>query len=282
MAAGPSGQGRTCGTRATRRRLTPHGPPGPGASRALRPAAPNPPPSNMGRTETARRRAAGRRRRLRPRLRRPALQHRPPPVPRRDAVVWSIDEPVWRADLFGEVGGEPFDAAHFHPTFSGLTPCERVFDPAIQDDPLAWIARLTPSGALTEALSARLREQTTDEWLDKLRGDVPCAPVRDLEDALDPRAERRGLTALERLIVLRFERQGAIQDGERRQTTVASTNGSPRADIAAASTSRSYAYWNASGGTSPKPSAATVVRTPKRYRPAKRSSSKENRPPTSS
>lgn len=65
----------------------------------------------------------------------------PPPVPRRDAVVWSIDEPVWRADLFGEVGGEPFDAAHFHPTFSGLTPCERVFDPAIQDDPLAWIAR---------------------------------------------------------------------------------------------------------------------------------------------
>ncbi len=64
----------------------------------------------------------------------------PPPVPRRDAVFWSVEEPVWRADLFGEVGGEPYDAAHFHPTFSGLTPCDRVFDPTIQADPLAWMA----------------------------------------------------------------------------------------------------------------------------------------------
>ena len=29
----------------------------------------------------------------------------PPPVPRRDAVFWSIEEPVWRADLFSEVDG---------------------------------------------------------------------------------------------------------------------------------------------------------------------------------
>lgn len=65
----------------------------------------------------------------------------PPPVPRRDAVFWSIEEPIWRADLFGEVGGTPFDAAHFHPTFSGLTPCDRVFDPTIQADPLAWMTR---------------------------------------------------------------------------------------------------------------------------------------------
>ena len=65
----------------------------------------------------------------------------PPPVPRRDAVFWSIDEPIWRADLFGEVGGSPFDAAHYHPTFSGLTPCDRVFDPTMDADPLAWITR---------------------------------------------------------------------------------------------------------------------------------------------
>ena len=63
----------------------------------------------------------------------------PPPVPRRDAVFWSIEDPIWRADLFGEVGGAPFDAAHFHPTFSGLTPGDRVFDPALTADPLAWI-----------------------------------------------------------------------------------------------------------------------------------------------
>jgi hypothetical protein len=66
----------------------------------------------------------------------------PPPVPRRDAVYWSIEEPVWRADLFSEVGGQgQFDAAHYHPTFVRLTPCERVFDGTIGADPLAWISR---------------------------------------------------------------------------------------------------------------------------------------------
>ncbi len=66
----------------------------------------------------------------------------PPPVPRRDAVFWTIEEPVWRADLFTEVGGSgPFDAAHYHPTFTDLTPCERVGDPTINPDPLGWITR---------------------------------------------------------------------------------------------------------------------------------------------
>lgn len=66
----------------------------------------------------------------------------PPPIPRRDAVVWSIDAPVWRADLFTTVGGPgPFDAAHYHPTFSGLVPCDRVSDPTIEPDPFAWISR---------------------------------------------------------------------------------------------------------------------------------------------
>jgi hypothetical protein len=78
----------------------------------------------------------------------------PPPVPRRDAVEWHIERPIWRADLFTEVGGKaPFDAAHYHPTFDGLTPCERVTDPTIQPDPLGWItARLADIPAiLTEA-----------------------------------------------------------------------------------------------------------------------------------
>jgi hypothetical protein len=78
----------------------------------------------------------------------------PPPVPRRDAVFWDIEEPVWRADLFTEVGGRgPYDAAHYHPTFDRLTPCERVLDPAIQADPLGWVmGRLEDLPAmLTEA-----------------------------------------------------------------------------------------------------------------------------------
>lgn len=66
----------------------------------------------------------------------------PPPQPRRDAVFWSIEEPIWRADLFTTVGsGSAFDAAHYHPTFTGLVPCDRVGDPAIQADPYGWTER---------------------------------------------------------------------------------------------------------------------------------------------
>jgi crotonobetainyl-CoA:carnitine CoA-transferase CaiB-like acyl-CoA transferase len=70
--------------------------------------------------------------------------------------------------------------------------------PRLTHDPrfASFAARHEHREALTEALSARLREQTTDEWLDKLRGDVPCAPVRDLEDALDTeRLRERGMLA---------------------------------------------------------------------------------------
>lgn len=86
----------------------------------------------------------------------------PPPVPRRDAVFWSIEEPVWRADLFSEVGGSgPFDAAHYHPTFTGLTPCNRVLDDTIQPDPLRWISgRLADvPGMLIEAGRPELVDQ---------------------------------------------------------------------------------------------------------------------------
>jgi hypothetical protein len=66
----------------------------------------------------------------------------PPPQPRRDALFWSIEEPIWRADLFTTVGSATaFDAAHYHPTFTGLVPCERVGDPAIEADPFGWIER---------------------------------------------------------------------------------------------------------------------------------------------
>jgi hypothetical protein len=64
----------------------------------------------------------------------------PPPLPRRDAVFWSIEEPIWRADLFTTVGGSgAFDAAHYHPTFTGLVPCDRVRAPGIDADPFGWI-----------------------------------------------------------------------------------------------------------------------------------------------
>jgi hypothetical protein len=66
--------------------------------------------------------------------------HEPPPQPRRDAVFWAIEDHLWRADLFTTVGSErSYDAAHYHPTFTGLVPCEREFDPSIVEDPYGWI-----------------------------------------------------------------------------------------------------------------------------------------------
>ena len=38
---------------------------------------------------------------------------------------------------------------------------------------------------LTALLATRMRLRTTDEWLARLRGKAPCAPVRDLDEALD-------------------------------------------------------------------------------------------------
>jgi crotonobetainyl-CoA:carnitine CoA-transferase CaiB-like acyl-CoA transferase len=49
---------------------------------------------------------------------------------------------------------------------------------------------------LIEHLSRQFRERTTAEWLDRLLGQVPCAPVRELSDALDvERLERREMLA---------------------------------------------------------------------------------------
>ena len=65
-----------------------------------------------------------------------------PPQPRRDATYWSVEEPVWRADLFTTVGSStPLDASHYHPTFSGMQPCDRVFDEKMLPDSYAWIER---------------------------------------------------------------------------------------------------------------------------------------------
>ena len=71
--------------------------------------------------------------------------------------------------------------------------------PELTRDPrfASFAARHEHRESLTVLLSARLGERTTDEWLDRLRGDVPCAPVRDLQDALDPERlqERRMLAS---------------------------------------------------------------------------------------
>jgi crotonobetainyl-CoA:carnitine CoA-transferase CaiB-like acyl-CoA transferase len=80
----------------------------------------------------------------------------------------------------------------FHALVAGLD------RPDLADDPrfAAFASRHAHREALLETLSNALKERTTAEWLERLRGRVPCAPVRDLTQALDADAlAMRGMLA---------------------------------------------------------------------------------------
>ncbi|MEY2569907.1 MAG: hypothetical protein QOE63_257 [Acidimicrobiaceae bacterium] len=53
-----------------------------------------------------------------------------------------IDRPLFRADLFDRLDGPTGNlrAAHFHPHFNGVEPCDRHWDDVIQRDPAGWLA----------------------------------------------------------------------------------------------------------------------------------------------
>jgi crotonobetainyl-CoA:carnitine CoA-transferase CaiB-like acyl-CoA transferase len=58
----------------------------------------------------------------------------------------------------------------------------------------SFSARHQHRDELVQLLSRRFRERTTAAWLDRLRGRVPCAPVRDLGEALEvERLQQRGM-----------------------------------------------------------------------------------------
>jgi crotonobetainyl-CoA:carnitine CoA-transferase CaiB-like acyl-CoA transferase len=59
--------------------------------------------------------------------------------------------------------------------------------PELADDPrfATFATRRRHREEITAILAARFRERTTAEWLERLRGRVPCAPVRSLAEALD-------------------------------------------------------------------------------------------------
>lgn len=75
---------------------------------------------------------------------------------------------------------------------------EAIDLPHLGQDPrfASFAARREHRDALVEILGARFRQRTTGEWLAKLQGRVPCAPVRSLADALDRQElEERGMLA---------------------------------------------------------------------------------------
>jgi crotonobetainyl-CoA:carnitine CoA-transferase CaiB-like acyl-CoA transferase len=70
--------------------------------------------------------------------------------------------------------------------------------PEIAADPRfgSFEARRQNRDELVDRLSARFAELGTEAWLDRLRGRVPIAPVRTLEEALDPsELSARGMLA---------------------------------------------------------------------------------------
>ena len=72
---------------------------------------------------------------------------------------------------------------------------ELIAEPAYRDQ----AARHANRDRLTEVLDAALSTRTTAEWLEALGGEVPCAPVHDLRQALENPflAERAGVQRLD-------------------------------------------------------------------------------------
>jgi crotonobetainyl-CoA:carnitine CoA-transferase CaiB-like acyl-CoA transferase len=71
---------------------------------------------------------------------------------------------------------------------------ERLDLSALRDDARfrSFADRLANRTTLVPILQARFRERTTGEWLERLRGHVPVAPVYTVEEALaDPQVEAR-------------------------------------------------------------------------------------------
>ena len=53
-----------------------------------------------------------------------------------------IDQPLFRADLFDQLDQPTgnLGAAHFHPAFNGVEPCDRVWQDGIREQPTRWLA----------------------------------------------------------------------------------------------------------------------------------------------
>ena len=68
--------------------------------------------------------------------------------------------------------------------------------------------RLANRDALLPALSARFQERTTAEWLARLRGRVPCAPVNTMAEALADEQVR----AREMIIEVKHPERGTLRE----------------------------------------------------------------------
>ncbi|MBO0784485.1 MAG: hypothetical protein J2P30_19070 [Actinobacteria bacterium] len=85
------------------------------------------------------------------------------------------DAPVWRADLFDRIGGTPgaFEAAHFHPFFTGPEPSERHWDDAVRAAPWEWLRRqLADVGGIAAAAGVTLTDPAGES--EQVTADLPA------------------------------------------------------------------------------------------------------------
>ena len=89
-----------------------------------------------------------------------------------------MDDPVFRADLFDQMTAPPGNlaSAHFHPRFHGVEPCDRVWDPAMKQDPIAWLSAQLKN--LEQVLTRAGVDVNELEWLEDdaaaLRDAIPA------------------------------------------------------------------------------------------------------------
>jgi hypothetical protein len=90
----------------------------------------------------------------------------------------SIDQPVFRADLFDEVDGPPANLAkaHFHSGFDGVEPRIREWPSRVREDPLGWLADELSD---LPAMFARAGVDASSADADAVRAAIPevCAAV---------------------------------------------------------------------------------------------------------
>jgi hypothetical protein len=94
------------------------------------------------------------------------------------AQRFSIDQPVFRADLFDEVDGPPANLAkaHFHSGFDGVEPRIREWPPRVREEPLRWLADELSD---LPGMLARAGVEAPSADADALRAAIPdvCAAV---------------------------------------------------------------------------------------------------------
>jgi crotonobetainyl-CoA:carnitine CoA-transferase CaiB-like acyl-CoA transferase len=122
-------------------------------------------------------------------------------------AIWALNRD-WQADRVADSGHQSLVPAQNFPTRDGwiVVFCNKekfwrsLADalelPEVGGDPrfATFAARLAHKDALMPILKARFAERTTAEWLARLRGRVPCAPVNTIAQALaDEQVRARGM-----------------------------------------------------------------------------------------